>query len=91
MLNTGVLHLKSSCLLSIIVFLQNIKKIITNIKFATPRGIKKMSIWKIFINIMILTIGPYTVSMITKAKVLSKIPKSFENLFISLPEGVTSK
>jgi hypothetical protein len=40
---------------------------------------------------MVLIIGPYMVSVSTKDKVLSKIPKSLENLFISLPEGVMSK
>jgi hypothetical protein len=40
---------------------------------------------------MMLIIGPYIVSVITNAKVLSKIPKSLENLFINLPEGVMSK
>ena len=43
------------------------------------------------INIIILTIGPSTVSVKVKAKLLSKTPKSFENLLMSLPLGVVSK
>lgn len=40
---------------------------------------------------MMLTIGPSKVSIKTNERVLSKIPKSFENLLMSLPEGVVSK
>jgi len=39
-----------------------------------------------FKRITIVAIGPYMVSIITYGKVLSKIPKSFENLFINLPD-----
>ncbi len=37
------------------------------------------------------TIGPSIVSVSKKEIVLSKIPKSFENLLTSLPEGIVSK
>ena len=55
-------------------------------------GIKKnKSIAKILTNITIVMIGPYIVSTKVKAKVLSRIPKSLENLFVSWPVGVRSK
>ena len=55
-------------------------------------GIKKnKSIENILTNKIIVRIGPYIVSIKLKIKVLSRIPKSFENLFVSCPIGVTSK
>ncbi len=57
----------------------------------TPKGMNIRLIEKMFVNIIIVTIGPSIVSIITKTSVLSKIPKSLENLLMSLPEGVMSK
>jgi hypothetical protein len=56
-----------------------------------PGGMKNKLIWKILANMIKLTIGPSIMSTNTKESVLSKIPKSFENLLISLPVGVVSK
>jgi hypothetical protein len=56
-----------------------------------PNGMKNTFIEKIFISIIIPTIGLYITSAITEASVLSKIPMSLENMLISTPEGVKSK
>ena len=55
-------------------------------------GIRKnMSIEKMFINITIAIIGPSKASIKVNGKVLSRIPRSFENLFVSCPIGIMSK
>ena len=40
---------------------------------------------------MRVMIGPYITSIKLKIRVFSMIPKSFENLLVSTPEGVSSK
>jgi hypothetical protein len=57
----------------------------------TPGGMNSGLIWKIFASMIMPVIGPSITSRRIKAKVLSKIPKSFEKLLRSLPLGVTSK
>lgn len=57
----------------------------------TPGIIKYKLIENTFASKTMLTIGPSTASVNTKDNILSKIPKSFENLLFSLPVGVISK
>lgn len=40
---------------------------------------------------MMMIDGPSSASINPKIIILSRIPKSFENLFTSIPEGVVSK
>ena len=54
-------------------------------------GVRNTYIWQIFTIAIKPEIGPSNVSIRDKAKALSKIPKSFENLFINNPEGVKKK
>ena len=55
-------------------------------------GIKKnKSIENMFASNIIVMIGPSIVSIRLNIKVLSRIPKSFENLFVNWPVGVKSK
>jgi len=57
----------------------------------TTGGMKYRSIWQIFPKETKVKAGPYNTSHIEKASVLSRMLKSFENLLISIPEGVESK
>ncbi len=56
-----------------------------------PGGMNNKFIWKMFTNMIRLIIGPSNISTKTNSKVLSNIPRSFENLFVNLPVGVMSK
>ena len=44
-----------------------------------------------FTMVTMIVIGPYMLSMKEKARELSRMLRSFENLFIRTPEGVMSK
>ena len=90
-LKTGLLSLKSSCLIFTMGFLQYKKNRITKIIFITPGMIKYKLIENTLINSIILTIGPSTASVRTNINILSRIPKSFENLLFKRPVGVISK
>jgi len=57
----------------------------------TAGAMKYGSIWQIFANAIKVKAGPYKKSLIGKESELSRILKSFENLLISIPEGVVSK
>lgn len=46
---------------------------------------------KILINMLMEMIGPSIISVKEKARVMSKSPKSLENVLISRPGGVISK
>jgi len=55
-------------------------------------GITKYTlIWQTLIKARIPSIGPSSASIIPKERLLSRTPRSFENLLFSCPEGVLSK
>jgi hypothetical protein len=55
-------------------------------------GIKKnTSIIQILTKVTTVAAGPSNMSIIVRESELSRIPKSLENLFSNMPEGVTSK
>ena len=67
------------------------KKNAINMMLRTP-GIRKYKLMANTLAIKIrLMIGPSIESVRTKANILSKIPKSLENLLFSRPVGVMSK
>ncbi len=51
----------------------------------------KKSIWQIFTIADNNKMGPSIPSIMAKIKMLSIMLRSFENLFVSIPEGVISK
>lgn len=58
---------------------------------ATPGGMKKTSIVKMLMSMLIEIIGPSIISVKEKARVMSSRPRSLEKVLMSLPEGVVSK
>jgi hypothetical protein len=72
-------------------FLQYMKNRITNIIVITPGMIKYKLIENTLINSTIQIIVPSTASVRTNINILSRIPKSFENLLFKRPVGVISK
>ena len=58
---------------------------------AIPGIIKNTSIENTFTSNTVQTIGPSIKSTKENPNVLSRIPKSFENLLVSYPVGVISK
>ena len=58
---------------------------------AAPGMMKIGRIWNTLMRRIIEVIGPSIVSVIVKARVLSIMLISLENLFMSLPVGVLSK
>lgn len=54
-------------------------------------GRKNISIRQMLAKATIVAAGPQNMSIMVMERELSRIPKSLENLFKSIPEGVTSK
>jgi hypothetical protein len=54
-------------------------------------GIINTSIWQIFTKATMDKAGPSNISIIEYERELSKMPRSLENLLMSIPEGVLSK
>jgi hypothetical protein len=63
----------------------------TIIIMTTVGGIRKTYIWHILTKATTDKAGPSNIYTIAVERVLSKIPRSFENLLIRVPEGVLSK
>ena len=64
---------------------------IPEIRKVTKGIMKKISIWDKLTIVINTKMGPSTASIKTNIKAKSSIPKSFENLFTRMPEGVESK
>ena len=71
--------------------MQNQKKKIINTILTIPGIMKNKSIENTLTSNMVQTIGPSIKSTKENPNVLSKIPRSFENLLVSCPVGVISK
>lgn len=56
-----------------------------------PGGMKKTSMVKMLMSMLIEMMGPSIMSVKEKARVISSSPKSLEKVLINLPDGVVSK